>query len=122
MNISVPLTPHLQQFVREQMATGYFQTENEIIVAALRLLEDQTHARLRRDQGMASTAWEPRAASWQELRDRLNNGATGRAAREQMTRRSPRGILADIRSNISLEDFKEARRELWAGLPRGSVE
>jgi putative addiction module CopG family antidote len=122
MNISVPLTPHLQQFLREQMATGYFQTENEIIAAALRLLEDQTHARPRRDQGTASTAWEPRAASWQELRNRLNTGATGRGAREQMTRRSPRGILADIRSNISLEDFKEARRELWAGLPRGSVE
>jgi putative addiction module CopG family antidote len=118
MNISVHLTPHLEQFVREQLATGCFQTEDEVIVAALRLLEDQAHRLPRREVGTAPTAWEPRAASWEELRDRLNNGATGRTAPGPVTRRSPRGILADIHSNLSLEDFKEPRRELWASFPR----
>ena len=121
MNISVPLTPHLEQFLREQLATGRFQTEDEIICAALRLLEDQTQRRSGREAGMDPTAWAPKAASWEELRDRLNNRDTDRAALDPLTRRSPGGILADLRSNISLEDFREARRELWASLPRGSA-
>jgi len=122
MNINVPLTPHLEQFLREQLATGHFQTEEEVICAALRLLEDQTQGQRGRESATAPTAGPPRAASWEELRGRLNNRTTDRAALGPLTRRSPRGILADIRSNISLEDFREARRELWASLSRGSAE
>jgi putative addiction module CopG family antidote len=33
-------------------------------------------------------------------------------------RRSPRGILADIRSYISPEDIAEVRKEMWTGFPR----
>ena len=121
MNISVPLTPHLEQFLREQLAIGRFQTEDEIIRAALRLLEDQTQGHPGRETGTEPIAWAPRAASWEELRDGLNNRATDRAALGPLTRRSPRGILADLRSNISLEDFRGARREAWASHFRGSA-
>jgi putative addiction module CopG family antidote len=31
-------------------------------------------------------------------------------------RRSPRGILADLHNDISFEDIKQARREMWHGL------
>ena len=33
-------------------------------------------------------------------------------------RRSPRGILADIRSYISPDDIVEVRKEMWTGFPR----
>jgi putative addiction module CopG family antidote len=122
MNITVPLTPHLEQFLREQLATGRFQTQDEVVCAALRLLEDQSQGRHGKEAGTDLAAGVPRAASWEELRGRLNNPATGRAALNSPTRRSPRGILADIRSNVTLEDFREARHDAWATLSRGSAE
>jgi hypothetical protein len=36
-------------------------------------------------------------------------------------RRSPRGILADLRSGINLDDIQEARGEMWAGLRHGGA-
>ncbi len=92
MNVNVPLSPHLEQFVRDQLARGRFQSEGDVIRAALRLLEGQSLA-----QGA--------------LRVQFGNDA----ARGPSARRSPRGILADLRSDIGLEEVKEARREMWAG-------
>jgi hypothetical protein len=33
-------------------------------------------------------------------------------------RRSPEGILAGMVPDLTLDDFKEARREMWRGVPR----
>jgi Arc/MetJ-type ribon-helix-helix transcriptional regulator len=129
MTIIVPLTPHLEQFVREQLANGRFQTEGDIICAALRLLEDQppvSSAGLPRIDAAPSLPTNPsesrRAASWQELREHLSNRVTGPdVASTRRGRRSPRGILADLRSNVSLDDFEEARHEVWASLPRSTA-
>jgi putative addiction module CopG family antidote len=42
MNVSLPLPPHLERFVREQLASGRYQNEDDVILAALQLLEAQT--------------------------------------------------------------------------------
>ena len=96
MNINVPLPPHLDQFVRDQLASGCFQSEADLVHAALRLLEGRALPR------------EPSPA----LDDRQSSSD---AAGITSTLRSPRGILADIRSYISPDDIREARNEMWAG-------
>ena len=44
MTVDSPLPPHLQKFVREQLATGRFQSESDLIHKALYLLEEQSHS------------------------------------------------------------------------------
>lgn len=41
MSINLPLTPPLEQLLRQQLATGRFQDASEVISAALRLLEER---------------------------------------------------------------------------------
>lgn len=37
------------------------------------------------------------------------------------SRRSPKGLWADLGVSISPEDIAEARREMWGGFPREDV-
>ena len=80
MHIDFPLPPHLQQFISEQLATGHFQSEREVIQTALILLEERYHSRetlagwLKQeiDKGMRSKPSEPVTAEfWQQHRNRL---------------------------------------------------
>ena len=80
MTINVPLTPQLEKLVREQMATGRFQSPSEVVQAAFRLLEDQslsveaTKAWLKQeiDKGVSSKPAAPVTKEfWNGLRDRL---------------------------------------------------
>jgi putative addiction module CopG family antidote len=96
MNVTVSLTPQFEQFLRQQLAEGHFKSEAEVIAAALRLLEFQS-----RQQDPASIH---RHAS-----DKIAIAAG------ESERRNLRGILADIRTDISAEDIVEARREMWSG-------
>lgn len=98
MNVTVSLTPHFEQFVRQQLAAGRFNSEDEVINAALRLLEYQS---LPQGAAVAGDKQMSQAAVPADL-------ASGR--------RSPRGLLADIRSDITAEEIMEARREMWSGL------
>jgi antitoxin ParD1/3/4 len=81
MNINTPLTPHLEQFVREQLTAGRFQSESEVIRAALRLLEEQSLTeeasiawlKQELDKGLSSRPSEPVTQEfWHDLRVRLN--------------------------------------------------
>jgi putative addiction module CopG family antidote len=132
MNISVPLSPHVEQFVREQLANGFFQTESDVILAALRLLEEQSvsHGPLparpkqNLETGAIGKPSEPVSKEfWDGLRERLHaDRMPGKeAARISSVRRSPRGILADLRSHINPDDIKEARMEMWSGFPHGDA-
>lgn len=102
------LPPHLEQFVREQVAAGRFPSEGDVIRAAIDLLatsptgspEGATAGRSRRP-GSAATL-----ERWEVV-------GTGTAA--PPARRSPRGLLADLRSGLSLDDLTDARTELWTG-------
>jgi putative addiction module CopG family antidote len=84
MTISVSLPTDLEQFVREQMATGRFKSEADVISTAIQLLEEHC-----RQETAANAAEAPK-------------------------RRSPRGIMADIPSNLDYEEFRALRRELWS--------
>jgi len=84
MTNDLPLTPHLEQFVRQQLATGRFQSESDVIRAALRLLEEQSVSheasvawlKQELDKGLSSRPSEPvTKAFWQGLRERLEAGA-----------------------------------------------
>jgi len=45
----------------------------------------------------------------------------GRQRRTRPSRRSLRGLWADLRVDISAEDIAEARHEMWGAFPRESV-
>lgn len=87
MTIQVPLTPHFEEFVRNQIAAGWFQSEDEVIRAALRLLEQQALARadsiawLKQeiDRGLSSKPSEPATAPfWAGIRERLRSQSQNR--------------------------------------------
>jgi antitoxin ParD1/3/4 len=80
MAIDTPLTPHLEQFIREQLATGRFQSEDEVIRTALHLLEEQSHfqepptdwLKQELDKGLGSRPGEPVTKEfWEQLRNRV---------------------------------------------------
>ncbi|HVS34096.1 MAG TPA: type II toxin-antitoxin system ParD family antitoxin [Gemmataceae bacterium] len=124
MTSHTPLPPDLEQFVRQQLAAGRFASEDEVIFAALHLLEQhgtppwpagsrppQATDTLLRSQPSRSVA-EP---------SRVLDELGARAAASVAGRRSPRGILADLRSGISFDEIKVARSEMWSGfLDRGA--
>jgi antitoxin ParD1/3/4 len=89
MTINSPLPPHLEEFIREQLATGRFQSEREIIHTALHLLEEKSHSleatqawlKLELDRGLSSWPSEPVTKQfWDRLRARL--GASPSAGNE----------------------------------------
>lgn len=104
-----PLSLELQRFIQEQIASGKFQSEEQVVLAALRLLA------ARPPQG-SHTAFSTRQA------DRAPATSSGVSDSEQSnlmeagSRRSPRGLLADLKSELGPEDFKEARSEVWIRL------
>jgi antitoxin ParD1/3/4 len=40
---NVSLTPEIEAFINERVASGRFRSANEVVRAAIRLLEDQEH-------------------------------------------------------------------------------
>lgn len=84
MTIDNPLPPHLARFVREQVAAGRFQSEDDVIQTALRLLEEQAHSReaahawLKQelDRGLSSKPAAPVTAEfWDHRRARVRADA-----------------------------------------------
>ena len=67
MTVNVPLTPHLKAFLRQQLATGRYESETEVIRAALSLMEEQAIAdeadavwlKKELDKGLTSPPSEP---------------------------------------------------------------
>jgi Arc/MetJ-type ribon-helix-helix transcriptional regulator len=115
MDISIPLSAHLEQFLRDQLASGHFRTEADIVCAALHLLEDHSLSK-------GSLSSRRNVADWPtgvNLEAAMNSDRleANKQVGENRKRRSPRGILTDIASNISLSDVQEARREMWSTFP-----
>jgi len=84
MIIDAALPPHLQQFVREKLASGEFRSETELVHTALHLLEEQSHSseeftawlKHEIDKGMESKPSEPVSHKyWEQLRGRFRSGA-----------------------------------------------
>lgn len=80
MKIESPLPPHLAQFVREQLATGRFRSEREVIHTALHLLEEKASSpeadsawlKQELDKGLSSRPAEPATPRfWNQLRARV---------------------------------------------------
>lgn len=125
--MNVPLTPHLQKFVRDQLASGHFQSEADVIRAALELLEDQSRSTASLPQYPSvdseithRSSGPARQERWAGPRDRRHR-RDDEAPKSLSVRRSPRGILADIRSDISSDDIEEARREMWTSFPHSEA-
>jgi antitoxin ParD1/3/4 len=80
MNVS--LTPHLEDFVHQTVASGRYQSASEVVRTALRLLEErerERQAKLERlrleiQKGLDSGPAEPLTDDfWDSLRDRLKH-------------------------------------------------
>jgi antitoxin ParD1/3/4 len=82
------LPPHLKQIVQQQLATGRFQSESDVLRAALDLLEDESFSReafaawLKQeiDKGVNSRPSEPITKEyWAGLREylRAQHGPAG---------------------------------------------
>ena len=48
---NVSLTPEIEAFINERVASGRFRSASEVVRAALRLLEDEEHRRETSGQG-----------------------------------------------------------------------
>lgn len=123
MPFDTPLPPHLERFVRQQVAAGRYHSEDEVIRAALRLLEASAPAGppSRIPPGRHRELARPAVGErWQTPGDWLANSATQETT-PAPARRSPRGLLADLRSGITPDDIRDARSELWAGLRHGEA-
>jgi antitoxin ParD1/3/4 len=48
MTVNVSLTPHLEAFIHETVASGRYQSASEVARTALRLLEEREHQRTAR--------------------------------------------------------------------------
>ncbi len=46
MTLNVSLTPHLEEFIHQTVASGRFQSASELVRTALRLLEEREQERL----------------------------------------------------------------------------
>jgi antitoxin ParD1/3/4 len=77
-SLNVSLTPELNQFVQERVATGRYQTASEVVREGLRLLESQE-----RD----------REAAYAELKAKLQRGAAQADRGEFVT---PEEVLSQI--------------------------
>jgi len=130
MTISVPLTPHQEQFLRDQLASGRFESEYDVIRAALQMLEEHSpptsspgsFLKHKLDSGLSSSPSPPTLKqSWDQFRDQLRADRAPGDAALSPRRRSPRGILADIPSHLDPADIRQARREMWAGFPHGEA-
>ncbi|MBA4391680.1 MAG: type II toxin-antitoxin system ParD family antitoxin [Syntrophus sp. (in: bacteria)] len=71
MTMNINLTPHLEDIVKQKLASGGYASASEVIREALRLMEEQDHVRaikleqLRQDirDGLSSgepTPWNPK--------------------------------------------------------------
>jgi antitoxin ParD1/3/4 len=87
MPMNISLTPHLEQMIREKIASGSYNSASEVVREALRLLEqaDQFRAvklqKLREDiqEGLASgpsTDFDPREIKQVARRRRSAKGTT----------------------------------------------
>jgi antitoxin ParD1/3/4 len=45
MTLNVSLTPHLEQFIQQNVTSGRYQSASEVVRTALRLLEESEHDR-----------------------------------------------------------------------------
>jgi len=110
------LTPHFEAFISAQLLAGRFQSRDDVISAALSLFE-QTSA--------SADAARPRLTNNAKARERISPNPDSSLPVLETTsiaRRSPRGLLADIPSNIDPDDIKIARREMWSGYLTGPAE
>ena len=78
------LPPHLEQFIREQLATGHFRSEADVIRASLDLLESQAYAddataewlKQEIEKGACSRPAAPATPEfWDRLRERARGGS-----------------------------------------------
>jgi putative addiction module CopG family antidote len=85
MTTNVPLTPDQEKLVRDQLATGRFQSPSDVFAAAFRLLEEQsqsaaaTRAWLKQeiDKGIESKPAAPVTGEfWENLRNSLRTAAS----------------------------------------------
>lgn len=87
MTLNLSLTPHLEAFIRQALASGRFQSASEVIHTALRVFEEQEKQRavtlelLRQavQEGIDSGPPEPStAAFWEDLRRDLREAAAAK--------------------------------------------
>ena len=63
MTMNINLTPHLEKIVRQKVTSGLYASASEVIREALRLMEEQDHARAIKLEQLR-----------QDIRDGLNSG------------------------------------------------
>lgn len=124
MSSLIPLPSDLERFVCDQIASGRFSSEGDVVRAALHLLRESAPGD---DRPAGPQSLPPTGGSRPPVTGRWESPAEWRAAspaRETSpppARRSPRGLLADLRSDLAPDDFRAARSELWAGFRPGGA-
>lgn len=107
--MQIRLSEEASLYVESQLAGGGYRSADEFIEdlllkrrrAGVEVGEERS-ARTRLQESAAVKAWD-------DAED---------AAHDRRLRRSPEGILADLRSGVTEEEIAEARREMWGNFPR----
>jgi Arc/MetJ-type ribon-helix-helix transcriptional regulator len=107
MRVPQQLSPDLQHFVREQIANGTFRSEDEVVLAALRLLVA--------DIGGADQSY-PSPFQAGETHSRISQADLLASDLANAPKRSPRGLLSDLHNDIGIAEFRTARNEVWMNL------
>jgi putative addiction module CopG family antidote len=126
MSLDPSLSPDLQRFIENQIASGRFQSEDDVVRAALQLLASRLTpvANIPTSKSEANTESAASAALplafGQKYRpfesSRAGSITESRETADPPSRRSPRGLLADLLNKLGPEDFREARSEAWVHL------
>jgi putative addiction module CopG family antidote len=100
----VHLTPHLEAFINAQLASGRFNSREDVIRAALALLEGKSPPTEMAQTSLSHTYDRPAASD------------------SSAVPRSPRGLLADLHDHVDQDDIEEAHREVWSRYLTGHAE
>ena len=126
-DVRTAFDPSTRIFRAHQLQAGRFRSRDDVITAALALLEEQAAShemsRPRSNRTIPTDRGrEPSVPAVNEMPERRVEQLPGDKAALPTARRSPRGLLADLPSHLGPDDFKDARSEVWSRFLDGRAE
>ena len=90
--MQISINAEIEHIISRQLQSGKYSSTGEVIRTALLLLEQNDFAGSPDD-------WKQECL-------------------HPPQRRSPKGIMADIKSNIRVEEIRDVRNQMWSSFPR----
>lgn len=117
--MEIPLHPDAEQFIRQQVLAGKYRSVGDVVQRAIDLLEQLEQHK----SGQAGAEKDEERQARMRVQEAVAAKVLDNApdAVYDAPRRSPEGILVDIRIDVSDEEFQALRREMWDNFPRDDI-